>query len=342
MGRFGTSQLRSCFRLPVLSMSSPVVSPPQQPAASGSPGAGGPSLTALQEEEERLLNSIKGYEEEGNLAQAQDAVEKLKLLRITLAKKAHRAASEEMEQRISELRAQQQTEVERFLSVWDQKLAEYESQSEQILQATKERLRLELEEQQNRLRSKLDHKPHHFSSTLLGMKKSFDLLVRQKDYAAAEALRKRMTQLEKEEETLALARADDALRKKVDGVLKRQRQELTAMEQRIRMGRDDLKLQRRTELERLLKSHANVVMELQSETRVGQARRATALQKQSDVVSSTPRRVNLDRSVVQFWTIGTTDSAKGKEASGAELDRSSSPRTPAARGSPPNKASPMP
>eukprot|EP00762_Andalucia_godoyi_P006805 ANDGO_00912.mRNA.1 hypothetical protein (macronuclear) len=272
---------------------------PQSESSGGGPRSPTLRLVQLQEEETTLVNRIDESEQAGKFIDAQSAITRLKEVRIGIVKLQQEILSLEYDKKMGELRSKQQEEVAAFLAAWDRKMRDFDCQSERILEAAKERLRAEYEEieKQHVHRSESEAQTPRYSGKILSMKKSLELLVRNRDYLGAENMRRCILEAEKQELARNSASNKDALQRKMSAIVLKQKTEMKALAQRIKIGKDDLLKQRRDELDRLLKSHQIVLQEIESAKKVGEAKTAIVLDRQGHAVATTPRRLAFDGSL---------------------------------------------
>ena len=153
-------------------------------------------------------------------------------------------------------------EYQQFNSQWEQKCQEYEAQSQNQINTMKGRHLDELKEFQQKLLEK-QLKPK-FSPVLLNYRKIEEHLARSKNYSEAHKVKEKADNLEATE----LEQWNKMKQKEMfqhEGKFKAsKRQELAALQKRIKVGREEQSKKRQIELERLMQRYRNVSNELKA------------------------------------------------------------------------------
>ena len=153
-------------------------------------------------------------------------------------------------------------EYQQFNSQWDQKCNEYEEQCQGQMDAIKERHLDELKQFQQRLLEK-QQKPK-FSPVLLNYRKIEEHLARSKNYSEAHKVKAKADRMEaKETEQWNKMKQKEMLQHE-NQFKAAKRQELCALQKRIKAGREEQRKRRQIALERLMQRYKNVKCEQQS------------------------------------------------------------------------------
>eukprot|EP01028_Stygiella_incarcerata_P000797 TRINITY_DN1123_c0_g1_i1.p1 TRINITY_DN1123_c0_g1~~TRINITY_DN1123_c0_g1_i1.p1 ORF type:complete len:401 (-),score=149.79 TRINITY_DN1123_c0_g1_i1:417-1619(-) len=250
-------------------------------------------IEALAQKEAEITNSIAQFEADGRYIDAQEMMTRLKEIRIQMGRERHKQVMLSYEFDKMCLEEQKKESLDNLRREWDAKLEDYTAQARQILEATKERHKVEYDHHSSLWTEKLLNKTTRYSGRLLSMKKSLEILVREKDYVQAQSLKKKINIMKKEEEERYEEDMRQRYEKKMVALVAKQRNELKALKQRLDVGRDDLVRQRKAEIDRLVQFHRNHLRELDLQRRLDRSRGRLYLSKQEDVIATTPKRATL-------------------------------------------------
>lgn len=195
-----------------------------------------------------------------------------KYVEAEVAKKRHEELkSHEANRRLESMKAQQikerlgveeahMLEFQQFNLLWDKKSKDYEEQCDINIKAMKDRHLRELEEFQQKLLEK-QQKPK-FSTVLLNYRKIEERLARSKNYSEAHKVKAKAKRLEATEiEQWNRKKEKEMLQQEIQFKATK-RHELSALQKRIKTGREAHKKQRQLALERLIQRYQNVKNEL--------------------------------------------------------------------------------
>jgi len=147
-------------------------------------------------------------------------------------------------------------EFQQFNSMWDEKMKEFDHHAAALKEAMLERHAVDRRNVLQALNTSAQYKPK-FSKELLNLRTIQACLAKQKDYGEAHKIKVKADHLEaweleklREQRQVKIANADAKLQQK-------QQQELSALEQRIIGGREELKKKRHRDLEVLLQRYQN-------------------------------------------------------------------------------------
>lgn len=169
-------------------------------------------------------------------------------------------------------------EYQQFNSQWDQKCNDYEEQWQHQMNAMKERHLDELKEFQQRLLEK-QQKPK-FSPVLLNYRKIEEHLARSKNYSEAHKVKSKADRMEAKETEQWNQMKQKEMFQQENQFKAAKRQELSALQKRIRASREDQRKRRQFALERLMQRYQNVKSELsmsQRLDRIGAERESVVL-----------------------------------------------------------------
>lgn len=153
-------------------------------------------------------------------------------------------------------------EFQQFNLLWDKKSKEYEDQCENQLQSMKDRHLDELKEFQLKLLEK-QQKPK-YSPVLLNYRNIEERLARSKNYSEAHKVKAKADKMETTETEQWNQKKQKELFQQENQFKATKRQELSALQKRIKTGREAHKKQRQIALTRLIQRYQNVKNELEA------------------------------------------------------------------------------
>lgn len=216
--------------------------------------------TAIADFLQILEEHRKNCEQQGKYVEAEVAKNRYEELK-----------SHEANRRLESMKAQQikerlgveeahMLEFQQFNLLWDKKSKEYEDQCDNNTKAMKDRHLEELKEFQQKLLEK-QQKPK-FSTVLLNYRKIEERLARSKKYSEAHKVKAKADRLEAEETEQWNEKKQKEMFQQESQFKATKRQELNALQKRIKTGREAHKKQRQLALERLVQRYQNVKNEL--------------------------------------------------------------------------------
>eukprot|EP01041_Mallomonas_annulata_P001675 gene1675-3235_t len=222
--------------------------------------------SAVQDFLEILEEHRKNCERQGKYVEAEIAKNRLEELKLHEENRRREAMrSRQIAERLGVEEAHM-LEFQQFNMIWDKKMADYEQNAEELIEAMKERHAAELRDFQRKLMSK-EIRPK-FSTDLLNLRKIQDTLAKQKDYAEAHKMKLKADALEAWElEKWHNQRQTELLQRETKFKHVKQ-QELIALQKRIQSGREEQKKQRHQDLER----YQNVKAELEAQQNLERVR----------------------------------------------------------------------
>ena len=159
-------------------------------------------------------------------------------------------------------------EYQQFNSQWDQKCKDYETQSQNQMNAMKERHLDELKEFQQKLLEK-QQKPK-FSPVLLNYRKIEEHLARSKNYNDAHKVKAKADRMEAKETEQWNKMKQKEMFQQESQFKAAKRQELSALQKRIKTGREEQSKRRQIALGKLMQRYRNVSNELLQTQRLEQ------------------------------------------------------------------------
>lgn len=181
-----------------------------------------------------------------------------------------------------------------FSRMWEEKLAEYDRHANSVLGEVKLRHVQDYTQQEGMLKVQLMNKRPHFSRKVIDLRDQLEKAIALRNYLDAEEVKKKLAALEEYE----LALFDDSLAttfEKRTQVLKgAYGNELHAVEHKIKIGREELLTQRRIDFERLVARHANVLREVDQETKLHIAKTRQYVVRQVKAMVHDPVKTGMD------------------------------------------------
>ncbi|KAL7536606.1 hypothetical protein ACHAXR_007286 [Thalassiosira sp. AJA248-18] len=151
-------------------------------------------------------------------------------------------------------------EYQQFNSQWDQKCNDYQEQCQNHINGMKERHLDELKEFQQKLLEK-QQKPK-FSPVLLNFRKIEEHLARSKNYNEAHKVKAKADRMEAKETEQWNTMKQKEMFQHENQFKAVKRQELSALQKRIKAGKEEQRKRRQFALERLMQRYQNVKNEL--------------------------------------------------------------------------------
>lgn len=218
---------------------------------------------AVQDFLEILEDHRKNCERQGKYVEAEIAKNRLDELKLHEENRRREAMrSRQIAERLGVEEAHM-LEFQQFNMFWDQKMNDYEAHAENLMKSMQERHLEEMKDLQRTLVVK-QLKPK-FSKDLLNLRKIQDTIAKQKNYAEAHKMKLKGDALEAWEiEKWHNTRQTDFLAKEEKFKMQKHN-ELNALKKRIHTGRDEQKMTRHTDLEKLLQRYQNVKAELEAQ-----------------------------------------------------------------------------
>jgi len=180
-------------------------------------------------------------------------------------------------------------ELQSFNEIWDQKVAEFESHAANLQGTLSSRHKQEHQAYMEKLARETEPRTPRWSRDLLNMRKIQETLAKQKKYAEAAKTKGHADQLEAKETAMWKARRESKMAALEEQYLNKQQLEMGGLLKRIQSGREEQKLARKFELERLLQRYHNVKTQLESQQKIIQQRvEKYPLANSSGLISSRP------------------------------------------------------
>lgn len=268
-------------------------------------------------------------ERRGDFARAQECVNRMREVNFRQARRLEALSRVANADARAALADSQQLELLTFTRVWEEKLAEFDQKASAAVMALKETHMSDYANQEGMLRLQLLNRRPRFSRTVVDLRAQLEKYVQLRRYLEAEELKRRLAEAEASELALFDAELSATFERRAQGLKKQYINELRAVEQKIRMGRDELECQQKADFERLVKSHANAVKELDSDTKLQIAKTRRVLERQVTVLANDPVKTSVDFRAIRDQ-VGAT-AARSKTPTRASSAHSSRRRQPSSQ-----------
>lgn len=231
----------------------------------------------------------KNCEQQGKYVEAEVAKKRYDELKSHEANRRHETMkAQQLKERLGVEEAHM-LEYQQFNTQCDQKGKEFEEQCQNQLNAMKERHLNELREFQQTLLEK-QQKPK-FSPILLNYRKIEEHLAKSKKYNEAHKVKAKADLLEATEIEQWNQMKQKEMLQQENQFKATKRQELSALQKRIKAGKEELKKRRQLALERLMQRYTNIKVELEA----GQKMEKIAAEKLGVALGITADRTSLAR-----------------------------------------------
>jgi len=162
-------------------------------------------------------------------------------------------------------------EFQQFNAIWDKKMEEFEMNAKQLTDNMRKKHANELFRFKDKLQKTMPYRPK-FSKELLNTRKIQETLAKMKQYAEAHKVKLKADHLEQVELEKLRSQHAGKLAAQEMQFAQRQASELAALEKRIETARQEHKIQRQQDLERLLQRYQNVKSELEAQQNIERIR----------------------------------------------------------------------
>lgn len=262
-------------------------------------------------------------ERTGQFVKAQECINKMRDVNLRHAKKLEQRSHQANVDTKARLKEEHKLELLTFSRMWEEKIAQYDQNADQLVAELKGRHTRDFHEQEGILKVQLMNKRPRFSKKVMDLRAFLERCVQQRNYLEAEEIKKKLEVQEQYEIALFDEQLAVTFEKRI-AVLKTQYiGELSAVEQKIKLGREEILAQRQIDFERLLKRHANVFKELDNETKLHIAKARKYIHRQVKAMVHDPLKTGMD-----LRGVSTTL----REGQGKSFRSTSRAQTPPARG----------
>mmetsp|Transcript_8477 Transcript_8477/g.20741 ORF Transcript_8477/g.20741 Transcript_8477/m.20741 type:complete len:259 (-) Transcript_8477:1994-2770(-) len=229
--------------------------------------------SAIEDFLQILEEHRKNCEQQGKYVEAEVAKKRFEELKSHEANRRRESMkAQQVKERLGVEEAHM-LEYQQFNSQWDQKCNDYEEQSQNQTNAMKDRHLDELKDFQQRLLER-QQKPK-FSPILLNYRKIEEHLARSKNYSEAHKVKAKADRMEARETEQWNSMKQKEMLQHENQFKAAKRQELSALQKRIKAGREEQRKRRQFALERLMQRYQNV----KSEQRMSQKLERIAAEK---------------------------------------------------------------
>merc|ERR1711990_1221831 len=210
-------------------------------------------------------------ENEGKYVQAEIAKKRLDELRDHEENRQREAMKSRQITELLGVEEAHMMEFQQFNAIWDKKMEEFGMNAKQLVDNMRKKHASELFRFKDKLQKSMPYRPK-FSKELLNSRKIQETLAKMKQYAEAHKVKLKADRLEEVE--LEKLRADHARKLAAQEMqfVQRQQAELGALEKRVETARNEHKIQRQQDLERLLQRYQNVKSELDAQQNIEKIR----------------------------------------------------------------------
>ena len=241
------------------------------------------------------LDSLRQQSERnGDFVKAQQCVNRMRDVNLRYAKKIEATAHQSNLDAKERIANEHQLEIATFSRMWEDKLQEYDATVEVAVHEMKGRHIEDYAKQEGILKVQLMNRRPRFSKTVMDLRDALERMIQQRKYLEAEDLKQKLAAQERFE----LESFDDGLatmfEKRTQTMKSQYINEKRAVEQKAKMGREELLSQRRIDFDRLLKRHNNVLKEMDQETKLHVSKTRQYVLRQVKALVHDPVKTGLD------------------------------------------------
>lgn len=272
----------------------------------------------------RQLDELRlDCERTGQFVRAQECINKMRDVNLRHAKKLEQRSHQANIDTKARLKEEHRLELLTFSRMWEEKLAQFNQNAELLVSEVKSRHTQDFREQEGILKVQLMNKRPRFSKRVMDLRALLERSVQQRQYLEAEDIKKKLEVQEQYEISLFDEQLAVTFEKRISVLKTQYIGELRAVEQKVKLGREEILTQRQIDFERLLKRHANVFKELDNETKLHIAKTRRYIHRQVKAMVHDPLKTGMDlRGVSQTL----------REGQGKSFRSTSRAQTPPARG----------
>lgn len=159
-------------------------------------------------------------------------------------------------------------ELQEFNEVWDGKDEEFEAHVIGLQQTLMQRHAQTLDAYRAKIEKETEPRQPKWSKEHINLKAMQDKLAKQKSYVEAAKVKEELDKLESKEYAMWKAKRDAKLAFQEEQFMTKQQMEMTGLISRIEANRNEHKLSRKKELERLLQRYHNVKKQMESQQKI--------------------------------------------------------------------------
>ncbi|KAM3142968.1 hypothetical protein pb186bvf_005031 [Paramecium bursaria] len=226
-----------------------------------------PNFQTSQDVEEYLqilLQHQGACERAAKYMEAEAAKLRISDLKIQLLQQRKKEMVQSHSQQKSEHERAHMEEFNQFNTFWDQKILKFNEEARSVEQDLLLKQQQDIKTTVDELEATLPYKPKE-SSELLNLRKIEEHLAKQKNYVEAHQIQIKRSKLEQDEVSNYQSARSAKIKNQVQQMQMRHQNELSALQQRIRAGQDELRKNRSIDLERLLQKYQNLKNELEQQ-----------------------------------------------------------------------------
>lgn len=217
---------------------------------------------------ETLLQLQNEYEVNGAFLEAEIVRKRhAKLQSREKARQHEEYQSRQIAERLGVEEAHMQ-ELQEFNEVWDGKDEEFEAHVVGLQETLMQRHAQTLDAYRAKIEKETDPRQPKWSREHINLKTMCDKLAKQKSYVEAAKVKEELDKLESKEYAMWKAKRDAKLAFLEEQFMTKQQMEMTGLISRIEANRNEHKLSRKKELERLLQRYHNVKKQMESQQKI--------------------------------------------------------------------------
>jgi len=210
-------------------------------------------------------------ENEGKYVQAEIAKKRLDELRDHEENRQREAMKSRQITELLGVEEAHMMEFQQFNAIWDKKMEEFEMNAKELIDNMRKKHANELFRFKDKLQKNMPYRPK-FSKELLNSRKIQETLAKMKQYSEAHKIKLKADRLEEVEMEKLRAQHAHRLAAQEMQFAQRQQAELQALEKRVDTARQEHKIQRQQDLERILQRYQNVKSELAAQQSIEKTR----------------------------------------------------------------------
>lgn len=218
--------------------------------------------SAIEDFLQILEEHRKNCEQQGKYVEAEVAKKRFEELKSHEANRRRETMKAQQAKEMLGVEEAHMLEYQQFNTHWDQMCHDYDEQCQNQVNAMKERHLDELKEFQQKLLEK-QQKPK-FSPVLLNYRQIEEHLARAKNYGEAHKVKAKADRMEARETEQWHRLKQNEMFQQESQFKGAKRQELSALQKRIRVGKEEQRKRRQFALERLMQRYTNVKNELRT------------------------------------------------------------------------------
>lgn len=233
-------------------------------------------------------------ERAGDFVRAQQCVNRMRDVNLRHAKRIESMSRQANTNAKTRLADEHRMELITFSRMWEDKLADYDDHARMVLDEVKMKHADDYRQQEGILKVQLMNRRPRFSKSIIDLRSAMERAVQQRKYLEAEEIKKKLVVMEQYEIDTFDSALAQTFTKKTQTLKQQYVNEMSAVEQKVKMGRDELLAQRKIDFEKLLRRHANAIQELDQQTKVHVAKTRQYVHRQIKALVQDPVKTGLE------------------------------------------------